>query len=255
MAPKGKEKLTVKVKGKYADEVFDVDIVCPLWAKHKATGEKPSDRYEEEGGDSMWDLYVDEQATKEAKKAWERRAAKAKAEQAAKERANLASLKESFEVFDGDGNGTLDAEEVVEILTRMTGDGTELSLEDAKEFIAEFDRDGDGFLDVNEFIVAMGVMSDAFDGDGDRQPSPALSPHQLPSPRPEPRTQNRAGDGVADMKNGGTGEYDGKEAEFAEKLAMGEDLRVAGVFHTHTLALTRAKAEPEQRRTTEEEPS
>ena len=38
----------------------------------------------------------------------------AKAEQAAKERANLASLKESFEVFDGDGNGTLDAEEVVE---------------------------------------------------------------------------------------------------------------------------------------------
>ena len=167
-----KGKLTLRVKGKYCDEVFDVDIVVPGWAKHKATGEKPSDRYEDEGGDSMWELYEKEQSEKEAKKMWEKRAAKVKAEEAAKERQDIASLKESFEVFDGDGNGTLDAEEVVEILTRMTGDGTELSIEDAREFIAEFDRDGDGELNVNEFICAMGVMSDAYDGDGDRRHTP-----------------------------------------------------------------------------------
>ena len=67
----------------------------------------------------------------------------------------------------------------------------------------QFDRNGDGYLNVDEFIVAMGVVSDAHDADGD---------------------------GVADMKQGG-GEYDGKEEEFAEKLALGENLTVAGMEH------------------------
>lgn len=69
---------------------------------------------------------------------------------------------------------------------------------------AQFDRNGDGFLNVSEFIVAMGVVSDAYDADGD---------------------------GVADMKQAGGGEYDGKEEEFAEKLALGENLTVAGIAH------------------------
>ena len=67
----------------------------------------------------------------------------------------------------------------------------------------QFDRDGDGMLDLHEFICAMGVVSDAYDGDGD---------------------------GVADMKVG-AGKYDGDEEEFAAKLASGENLQVAGMEH------------------------
>merc|ERR1712216_150582 len=90
-----------------------------------------------------------------------------------------------------------------EILTRMTGNGAGLTKEDAEMFIHEFDRDGDGTLDVNEFIIAMGVVSDAHDADGD---------------------------GTADMKQEGmVGQYDGKEEEFAAKLAEGETLTVAGL--------------------------
>ena len=74
----------------------------------------------------------------------------------------------------------------------------------------QFDRNGDGFLNVSEFIIAMGVVSDAYDADGD---------------------------GVADMKQGG-GEYDGKEEEFAEKLALGENLTVAGMEHDNIHKMT-----------------
>ena len=83
--------------------------------------------------------------------------------------------------------------------------GSSLTEADAKEFIEEFDRNGDGMLNVDEFICAMGVVSDAHDGDGD---------------------------GVADMKQGG-GEYDGKEDDFAQKLAAGETLDVAGMKDGH----------------------
>lgn len=67
----------------------------------------------------------------------------------------------------------------------------------------QFDVNGDGMLNLHEFICAMGVVSDAYDEDGD---------------------------GVADMKVG-AGKYDGKEEEFAAKLAAGEDLQVAGMEH------------------------
>ena len=113
----------------------------------------------------------------------------------------IASLKKSFEVFDTDGSGSLGADEVLEILTKMTAGGTPLSEADAMEFIKEFDRDGDGLLDLNEFICAMGVVSDAVDADQD---------------------------GTADMKDG-DGAYDGKEEEFAAKLAAGETINVAGI--------------------------
>ena len=114
----------------------------------------------------------------------------------------VASLKAAFDVFDEDGSGTLSTEEVKIILTRMTGNSTPLTTADAQAFITEFDRDGDGLLDVNEFIVAMGVMSDAVDEDND---------------------------GVIDGKDAGGGAYDGKEEEFATKLAEGETINVAGV--------------------------
>jgi hypothetical protein len=85
----------------------------------------------------------------------------------------------------------------------MTGGGTPLTEADAKAFIEEFDRDGDGCLGINEFIVAMGVVSDAYDEDGD---------------------------GEADMKGWQKdGKYDGKEDEFAKALAEGSTLTVAGL--------------------------
>ena len=192
-------KITVEVE--YLGEDWEVEIICPKWAIHKKNGGDPPDAFEEEGGESMWELYVQDQGTKAAEKEFKKRKDKADAEEKAKNDARIASLKASFEVFDVDGSGELTEDEVLGILTRMTGGGTELTLEDAKAFIEEFDRDGDGCLDVYEFITAMGVVSDAHDDDGD---------------------------GVADMKDG-AGQYDGKEDEFAAKLAAGETLVVAGL--------------------------
>lgn len=185
----------------YLDEDWTVEIPVPAWAIHKAKGGDPPAAFEDEGGESMWELYVTEQGEKAAKKEFEKRQKKIQAEEKAKNDKRLASLKKSFEYFDDDGSGFLTADEVLEILMRMTPDGTPLTEDDAKEFVKEFDRDGDGQLDVNEFIVAMGVVSDAYDADGD---------------------------GVADMKQGG-GEYDGKEDEFAAKLVEGETMVVAGL--------------------------
>lgn len=198
----------VTVTVEYLDEDYEVEIICPPWAIHKKEGGDPPDpdRFEEEGGESMWELYVHENGQKAAKKAFEKkRTAMQAAEKAANDK-RLASLKKSFEAFDEDGSGTLEAEEVVEILTRMTGGGNELTLDDAKAFIKEFDRDGDGMLDVNEFIVAMGVVSDAVDADGD---------------------------GEADRT------YDGKEEAFAAKLAAGEeleDIKVKGIESGNVVA-------------------
>jgi len=190
-----------KCKVEYAGEKFAVEIICPRWALHKLDDSEPSAAFEDEGGEQMFDLYVLDHGGRAAKKVYDAIQAKKEAEVKAANDKRLASLKASFDVFDTDGSGSLDTEEVVEILTRMTGGGTAMSEADALEFIKEFDRDGDGFLDVNEFIIAMGVVSDAHDADGD---------------------------GVADMKDG-TGEYDGKEEEFAAMLAGGEDLKVAGM--------------------------
>jgi len=208
-AAKGEDtrpKITQTVE--YLDEDWTVEIAVPGWAKHKAVGGEPSPAYEDEGGDSMWELYVKEMGEKAAKREFEKRAAKQAAQEKAKNDKRLASLKKSFEYFDDDNSGFLTADEVLEILMRMTPDGTPLTEDDAKEFIKEFDRDEDGTLNVDEFIVAMGVISDAYDADGD---------------------------GVADMKQGG-GEYDGKEDEFAAKLVEGETMLVAGLDGSGDLA-------------------
>jgi hypothetical protein len=112
----------------------------------------------------------------------------------------------SFDTFDEDGSGSLEASEIKAILTRMSG-GAALTDEDADEFIKEFDRDGDGMIDFNEFIIAMGVMSDAVDTDGD---------------------------GTIDSKQDGvdqSGSYEGREEDFAQKLAEGENIQVANLKH------------------------
>ena len=133
-----------------------------------------------------------------AKKAFEAKAAKLKAEEAAKNNKRIASLKASFDVFDKDKSGKLGSDEVLEILTRMTGGEEPLTEEDAIEFIKEFDRDGDGEISVDEFILAMGVVSDAVDHDGD---------------------------GKADK---GESKYDGEEEKFAEDLVKGD---IGGKVH------------------------
>lgn len=191
--------MTVTVE--YVEEAWEVEIIVPTWAMHKLKGGEPSDAWEEEGGESMWELYVKEQGERAAKRAFEKRGAKEAAEAKAANDARIASLKKSFDVFDSDGSGALSSEEVLEILTKMTTGGHPLTEDDAIEFIKEFDRDGDGMLDLNEFICAMGVVSDAVDKDED---------------------------GEADMKAGG-GDYDGKEDEFAKALAEGSTINVAGI--------------------------
>ena len=64
-------------------------------------------------------------------------------------------LRTLFNLFDRDGSGTLDAEELLEILTRGS-DG--LSLADAKEIVDSFDENKDGVLSVDEFVKAMSAV-------------------------------------------------------------------------------------------------
>jgi hypothetical protein len=54
----------------------------------------------------------------------------------AKNDERIARLKDSFDIFDEDGSGELSVDEVMTILTRMSG-GAPLTEDDAKEFIAE----------------------------------------------------------------------------------------------------------------------
>lgn len=55
----------------------------------------------------------------------------------------LEILKDSFRIFDKDNSGCIDANEVLEILTRVGG-GNPMTQDDAKEFIKMFDQNGDG---------------------------------------------------------------------------------------------------------------
>ena len=64
-------------------------------------------------------------------------------------------LRELFKTFDADGSGTLDAEELLAILTRGSAG---LSLEDAQEIVRDFDENMDGVLSVDEFVKAMNAV-------------------------------------------------------------------------------------------------
>ena len=173
------DKVTVEVLG----ETMEVEIILPGWAKDDP---------------ELWELERIEKATEKGKKILMERKQNEIKEEGAK---RIKALEAAFAVFDEDGSGTLSTKEVLTVLTRMTGSGAELTKKDAEDFIQQFDRNGDGVLSINEFIIAMGVMSDAYDGDGD---------------------------GEADLKDG-DGAYDGKEEEFAQALAEGKTLQVAGV--------------------------
>lgn len=65
------------------------------------------------------------------------------------------SLRKAFDMFDVDGNGSLDADELLAILTRQTAHGATMDIEDAKALVSYFDKDGNGMLDFNEFVEAI----------------------------------------------------------------------------------------------------
>lgn len=60
----------------------------------------------------------------------------------------MESLKEAFNLFDLDGSGDIDVQELVEVFGTLGQDISEL---EARELIAELDKDGDGLLNFEEF--------------------------------------------------------------------------------------------------------
>lgn len=59
-----------------------------------------------------------------------------------------AEIKEAFKMFDRDGNGYIDMKELRMVITRI---GQPLTAEDADELMQGADLDGNGKLDYNEF--------------------------------------------------------------------------------------------------------
>ncbi|CAA7023644.1 unnamed protein product [Microthlaspi erraticum] len=79
----------------------------------------------------------------------------------------LENLKDAFSVYDIDGNGSISAEELHEVLRSL---GDECSIAECRKMIGGVDKDGDGTIDFEEFkiMMTMGSRRDNVMGGGQR---------------------------------------------------------------------------------------
>lgn len=68
----------------------------------------------------------------------------------------LENLKDAFSVYDIDGNGSISAEELHEVLRSL---GDECSIAECRKMIGGVDKDGDGTIDFEEFKIMMTMGS------------------------------------------------------------------------------------------------
>ena len=71
-------------------------------------------------------------------------------------------LMEAFRVFDADGDGRIDAEELRGVMAAILADGC--SLDDCRRMIGGVDADGDGFVGFHDFARMMTMTTTATDG-------------------------------------------------------------------------------------------
>ena len=64
----------------------------------------------------------------------------------------LSTLKSAFKFFDKDGNGTVEPEEISEVMKVL---GVNLSLEELNDIMSNLDENGDGVMDFDEFVLMM----------------------------------------------------------------------------------------------------
>jgi calmodulin len=64
----------------------------------------------------------------------------------------LSQLKSAFKFFDKDGNGTVEPEEIGEVMQVL---GLEITNEELADIMADLDENGDGVMDFDEFVVMM----------------------------------------------------------------------------------------------------
>lgn len=73
-------------------------------------------------------------------------------------------LMKAFRLFDKNGDGFIDAKELLDLLTRMTpnadpnGDGKSMTIQDAEWIINSFDDNGDGKLSIEELVAAWSTI-------------------------------------------------------------------------------------------------
>ncbi|KAL6187533.1 hypothetical protein ACLB2K_038931 [Fragaria x ananassa] len=68
----------------------------------------------------------------------------------------MQNLRDAFSVYDKDGNGSISAEELFEVLKSL---GDECSLAECRKMIDGVDADGDGMINFEEFKVMMMIGS------------------------------------------------------------------------------------------------
>merc|ERR1711981_1081214 len=65
----------------------------------------------------------------------------------------IAEMREAFDLFDSDGGGTID---INELTTAMTALGFEPKKGEIKKMVDDLDKDSDGTIDWDEFMILMG---------------------------------------------------------------------------------------------------